>query len=60
MCNLYTLRLSAAELAEHFGTAASKAGEKVYPGAPGLVFWEDGGRRVMLSMIWAFRCGSIL
>lgn len=57
MCNLYTLRKSAAEVAAHCGVAApvaSNAGEEVYPGAPAIVIREDDGRRVMQSMTWGF------
>lgn len=57
MCNLYTVRQSAAEVAAHFGVAnplASNAGEEVYPGYPGLVVREDAGARVMQSMAWGF------
>lgn len=57
MCNLYTLRTSAAEVAAYFdisNAAASNAGEEVYPGAPGLVVREDAGQRVMQSMTWGF------
>jgi len=57
MCNLYSLRLSAAELAAHFeadNPTASNAGEEVYPGAPGLVVREADGQRVMQSMTWGF------
>jgi putative SOS response-associated peptidase YedK len=57
MCNLYTQRLSAAEVAAHFGVEnpiASNAGEEVYPGAPGVVVREEAGARVMQSMAWGF------
>lgn len=57
MCNLYTARKSAAEVAAHFRVAnpvASNAPEEVYPGTPGLVVREDGGARVMQSMVWGF------
>lgn len=57
MCNLYTVRKSAAEVAAHFGVAnpvESNAGDEVYPGYPGVVVREDGGRRVMQSMGWGF------
>lgn len=57
MCNLYTQRLSAAEVAAHFGVdnpVASNAGEEVYPGAPGVVVREEAGARVMQSMAWGF------
>lgn len=57
MCNLYTVRKSAAEVAAHFGVnnpMASNAPEEVYPGTPGNVVREDGGVRVMQSMTWGF------
>ncbi len=57
MCNLYTVRTSAAAIAAHFSAieaAASNAGDEVYPGRPGLVVREDGGRRIMQSMGWGF------
>lgn len=55
MCNLYTVRKSAAEVAAHFGVAdptQSNAGEEVYPGYPGMVVREEAGARVMQSMAW--------
>lgn len=57
MCNLYTVRKSAAEVAAHFGVAdpvQSNAGEEIYPGAPGMVVREQAGVRVMQSMGWGF------
>lgn len=57
MCNLYTVRKSAAEVAAHFGVdvpVASNAPEEVYPGTPGVVVRETEGRRVMQSMTWGF------
>jgi putative SOS response-associated peptidase YedK len=57
MCNLYTERLSAAEVAAHFGVdnpVASNAGEEVYPGAAGLVVREVEGRRIMQTMTWGW------
>lgn len=57
MCNLYTVRKSAAEVAAHFGVddpVWSNAGEEVYPGYPGLVVREVEGKRVMQSMVWGF------
>jgi hypothetical protein len=53
MCNLYTLRLPAADVAAQFGVAnppASNAGEEVYSRTPGLVVWAVEGRRIMQSM----------
>ncbi len=57
MCNLYTERLSAAEVAAHFGVAnpiQSNAGEEVYPGAEGMVVREDDGHRIIEIMKWGF------
>lgn len=57
MCNLYTVRKSAAEVAAHFGVAnpvQSNAGEEIYPGAPGMVVREAEGQRLMQSMVWGF------
>lgn len=39
MCNLYTVRLSAAEVAAHFrvpNPMQTNAPEEVYPGTPGM------------------------
>ena len=58
MCNLYSERQSAAEVAAHFGVATpiprTNVGEEVYPGAPGIVVREDAGQRILQSMIWGF------
>ena len=57
MCNLYTVRKSAAEVAAHFGAAnpvPSNAPEEVYPGRPGVVMREQDGGRLMQSMTWGF------
>ena len=57
MCNLYTERLSAAEVAAHFGVenpVGSNAGAEVYPGGTGLVVREAEGRRVMQTMKWGW------
>jgi putative SOS response-associated peptidase YedK len=57
MCNLYTVRASAAEVAAHFGVSeqlASNASQDVYPATPGLVVREDQGRRILQSMAWGF------
>jgi len=59
MCNLYTERLSAAEIAAHFGVdvpdiASFNVSEEVYPGYPGMVVRENEGRRVLQSMVWGF------
>ncbi|ENN83767.1 hypothetical protein RHSP_40842 (plasmid) [Rhizobium freirei PRF 81] len=57
MCNLYTVRKSAAEVAAHFGVAnpiQSNAPDEVYPGTPGMAVVEQDGARVMRSMTWGF------
>jgi putative SOS response-associated peptidase YedK len=57
MCNLYTVRKSAAEVAAHFGVAAPaqfNAAAEVYPGYAGMVVRELDGQRVLQSMNWGF------
>lgn len=57
MCNLSTVRKSAAEVAAHFGVAnpiQSNAPEDSYPGTPGMVVREQEGACVMQSMTWGF------
>jgi putative SOS response-associated peptidase YedK len=58
MCNLYTIRKSAAEVAAHFGVdappAEANAPRNTYPGAPGLVAREIDGRLSLQSMVWGF------
>ena len=57
MCNLYTMRKSAAEVAAHFGVtsfASSNAPEEIYPGRPGLVVHNLDHRRTLRSMAWGF------
>jgi len=57
MCNLYTIRVSAAEIADHFGVGnvvQSNAPEEVYPGMPGMVVREEDGQALMQSMVWGF------
>jgi len=57
MCNLYTVRKSAAEVAAHFrvpNPMASNAPEEVYPGTPGMVVAENEGVRELRSMVWGF------
>lgn len=57
MCNLYTIRKSAAEVARHFGVKVpiqSNAPEEIYPGYPGIVVRQQDGDRVMQSMVWGF------
>lgn len=58
MCNLYTNRKSAAEIAAHFRATVPglfNAGEgEVYPGGRGTVVREEGGARVVEAMTWGF------
>lgn len=58
MCNLYTSKKSAAEIAAHFRAQmplSFNAGPgDVYPGGPGMVVREEGGQRILQSMIWGF------
>jgi putative SOS response-associated peptidase YedK len=57
MCNLYTVRKSAAEVAAHFNVPnlmASNAPEEIYPGTPGMVVVENDGVRELRSMTWGF------
>lgn len=58
MCNLYTERLSAAEVAAHFGVSnpieTNAGGGDVYPGGPGLVIREKNNARVVEAMTWGF------
>ncbi|UYY78389.1 SOS response-associated peptidase [Sphingomonas sp. R1] len=57
MCNLYRLRMSAAEVAAQFGVdqpVQTNAGEDVYPGYPGLIVRAVDGTRAMQSMVWGF------
>lgn len=58
MCNLYTNRKSAAEIAAHFRAQIpinfNAPQEEVYPGAPGMVVREEGGERIVQSMTWGF------
>jgi putative SOS response-associated peptidase YedK len=57
MCNLYTVRKSASEVASHFGVAnplQTNAPEEVYPGIPGMAVVEADGARELRSMTWGF------
>src|SRR3546814_3551687 len=58
MCNLYTERKSAAEVAAHFGVELAPAEfnlpEEVLPGYPGMVVREAEGRRTLDKMVWGF------
>jgi len=58
MCNLYTLKRSAEEVASFFGLrtvgAAPNVPDDILPGYPGLVVREDAGERLLESMVWGF------
>jgi putative SOS response-associated peptidase YedK len=57
MCNLYTAKKSAAEIAATFGAQAPlglNLPEEVYPGYPGLVLREAADGRRLESMVWGF------
>lgn len=63
MCNLYTERKSAAEVAAHFGVdlplQAFNSAEDVYPGYSGMVVREAQGNRILQSMTWGFPRHSV-
>lgn len=57
MCNLYTARKSAAEVAALFRATVLtqfNTPEETYPGYPGMVIREADGKRVLQSMVWGF------
>ncbi|MEC3947825.1 SOS response-associated peptidase [Sphingobium sp. HWE2-09] len=58
ICNLFTVRKSAAEVAAHFGVTLPAAQfstpEEVYHGYPGMVVREQDGERVLQSMTWGW------
>lgn len=58
MCNLYTVRKSAAEVAAFFGVKPPpnqfNAPDETYPGYPGLVIREQDGERMLQTMAWGF------
>lgn len=59
MCNLYTNRKMAAEVASYFqidlpNIASFNVAEEVYPGYPGMVVREENGARHLQSMTWGF------
>lgn len=58
MCNLYTTKARAAEVAAAFRAQLPinfNAGEgDVYPGGQGMVVREENGARVLTSMTWGF------
>lgn len=57
MCNLYTAKVSAAEVARHFQARIPNlfnAPEETLPGYPGMVVREGEGGRIVQSMVWGF------
>ena len=58
MCNLYTTKVSAAEVANYFSAKMANqfnAGPSdVYPGGQGMVVVNEAGERVLRSMTWGF------
>jgi putative SOS response-associated peptidase YedK len=57
VCNLYTTRKSAVEVAEWFHARVAtpfNVPEEVIPGYPGMVVREGGGGRILQSMVWGF------
>lgn len=57
MCNHYTIRVSAAEVAAHFKVGnftVSNAPAEAYPGSPGMVVREEDGVPILQSMVWGF------
>lgn len=58
MCNLYTTKARAAEVAAAFRAQLPinfNAGEgEVYPGGQGMVVREENGARILQSMTWGF------
>ncbi|MEJ5979646.1 SOS response-associated peptidase family protein [Novosphingobium sp. PS1R-30] len=59
MCNLSTVRKSAAEVAAYFNVAPPdiavfNAAEETFPGYPGMVVREVDDRRRLETMIWGF------
>ena len=58
MCNLYTTKASAAEVAALFRAQIplnfNVAEGDIYPGGHGMVVRENEGRRILQSMTWGF------
>ena len=57
MCNLYTTKKSAAEVAPHFRAhqpTLFNTPDDILPGRPGMVVREEGSQRVLQSMVWGF------
>ncbi len=58
MCNLYTTKARAAEIASRFQARLPinfNAGDgEVYPGGQGMIVREEAGQRIVQSMTWGF------
>ncbi len=57
MCNLYSLRSSAAEIAIHFGVRDPPQLDipaEIKPGEPGIIVRQGAGGRMMQSLRWGF------
>lgn len=57
MCNLYTIRKSADEVAAHFGVQSPpqfNSAAEVLPGYPGMVVRQVEGQRLLHAMTWGF------
>lgn len=57
MCNLYTVRKSAAEIAAHLGVPAPaefNSPRNTHPGTPGIVTRQVDGVLGLQSMVWGF------
>jgi putative SOS response-associated peptidase YedK len=57
MCNLYTVRKSAAEVAAHFGVSDPpqlQIPPETKPGEPGIIVRQGADGRVMQSLSWGF------
>ncbi len=57
MCNLYSTKSSAAEVAALFHAQVPlpfNTPDEILPGRPGMVVREQGGTRILQSMVWGF------
>lgn len=58
MCNLYTAKITASEIADLFKARAPDATNvgtgEVYPGGPGFVVREQDSQRIVQAMTWGF------
>ena len=57
MCNLYTVRKSAGEIANHFGiddVPDLAIPDETKPGGPGIIVRGPPGRRAMQRLAWGF------